>query len=188
MIFGITGQKGSGKDTLGSFLVSEYGYSLTWFAEPLKEALRHGLRMSQEQLYGHQDVKEAIDPRYGVSPRHAMQTLGTEWGRKLIHPDVWVNSCMDKALSGGDWVIPDVRFRNEARAIQKHGGYVIEVIRETTYAEDSHASETSFNRFTPDMTVYNNGSVQDLMEWAKEVLPRHMNHVNPRRRTIHFVR
>lgn len=59
-----------------------------------------------------------------ITPRLALQTLGTEWGRTLS-PDLWVRLAM-KEIDESDrdlWVIPDVRFLNEMEIIrsQPHG-------------------------------------------------------------------
>ncbi len=178
MLIGITGLKGSGKDTLGTILHVSRDYRVTWFAEPIKESLKVALRMSHDQLYGSQALKEQVDPRYGICPRHAMQTFGTEWGRGLINPEVWVICCMDKIDSSPQqsWVIPDVRFANEARAITSRGGKIIEVIRPCARNKDRHPSENGGSRFTPQITIYNTGGVQDLRNLIHREFDRMVTH------------
>lgn len=66
-----------------------------------------------------------------VTPRLALQTLGTEWGRSLSR-DLWVRLALTEiAESEKDlWVIPDVRFRNEVEAIRGiEGGRIVRLTR-----------------------------------------------------------
>jgi hypothetical protein len=81
-----------------------------------------------------------------LTPRKLMQLVGTECGRNIIHPDVWVNATMvdyikaesldgnypskDIVFSRPNWVITDVRFPNEAQAITDRGGINIRIQRE----------------------------------------------------------
>jgi hypothetical protein len=83
-----------------------------------------------------------------LTPRYALQTLGTEWGRNC-YTNTWVDYAIRVAsrLEAG-WeysapmgvcgqqlhkytgiAIPDVRFKNEVAAIKKAGGVVIRVDR-----------------------------------------------------------
>ena len=101
-LIGITGPAQCGKDTVADYLIERLGYAKASFADPLKKMLEAGLGLNAAQLYG--PDKEAIAPRYGCSPRHIMQTLGTEWGRERVHPDIWVRAMvaqMDDEGFGG---------------------------------------------------------------------------------------
>ena len=84
LVIGIAGPARCGKDTAADFIIEEHPqYVKASFADPLKDMLRVGLGLNAAQLYGND--KEGVDHRYECSPRHIMQTLGTEWGRQLIH-------------------------------------------------------------------------------------------------------
>ena len=97
MIVGITGFKGSGKSTVAN-VFTQHGYAYKPFAGPLKAmlmALLLGAEVPQElavrALYG--DLKESpMESLGGRTARHAMQTLGTEWGRDLISPSLWTDA------------------------------------------------------------------------------------------------
>ena len=57
--------------------------------------------------------------------------MGTEAGRGVFHPDLWVHTVMrrcDRAPQN-NYVIADVRFPNEIQAIRDSGGKVIRVRR-----------------------------------------------------------
>jgi len=105
----------------------------------------------KEKLY---DVWEdtAISDKI-LTPRKLMQLLGTEAGRNIIHPDIWVNALFadykpsidktGKALptdsykgvslnyKKSDWIIPDMRFLNELDGVRKRNGITIRIERQT---------------------------------------------------------
>jgi hypothetical protein len=83
-----------------------------------------------------------------LTPRLLLQLLGTEAGREIIHPDIWVNSLMSECVeaeivkvNGGtyqsgdlhvgypNWIITDVRFPNELDAIRNKDGLTIRIER-----------------------------------------------------------
>lgn len=62
------------------------------------------------------------------------------------------------------WVIPDVRFPDEAEAIKREGGTVIKVVRPgLERPADGHASETSVDEVVEDHLVQNDGTLGDLV-------------------------
>jgi hypothetical protein len=67
----------------------------------------------------------------GLTPRYALQTLGTEWGRAQ-DPDMWFKYAdADATQRGvkGYCVVSDVRFLNEGAFLQSKGAPLIEVLR-----------------------------------------------------------
>ena len=74
-----------------------------------------------------------------LTPRKLLQLLGTEAGRQIIHPNIWVNALFadyretvdfDNNLPPNtNWIITDVRFPNEAQAIKDRGGILIRINR-----------------------------------------------------------
>lgn len=84
----------------------------------------------------------------GITPRRALQTLGTDWGRKKVGPDVWINAALTRALfhiqEGAPLVvISDGRFENEIDRTREAGGKVL-LIEAPGIADkpgDEHASE-----------------------------------------------
>src|SRR6516164_9279263 len=88
-VVGFAGRMHSGKTTAALELI-RYGFVRVRFAGPLKSML-HALGLTPAELDG--DLKEQPCALLGgVTPRHAQQTLGTEWGRACITPEVWVNA------------------------------------------------------------------------------------------------
>lgn len=104
------------------------------------------------------------------TPRDLLQLLGTECGRDIIHPNIWVNALFNEykietkssrpfhllelmSEEGDDikfnevypnWIITDVRFPNELEAIKSRGGINIRV--NSTYVKYSDGSYRARNK------------------------------------------
>ena len=166
-LIGIAGKKRSGKNTAADILTQFGGYSQFSFANPLKamlETLLHQLNIDPDTRYKmlHGDLKEMPCPQLcGKSTRHALQTLGTEWGRDCIDRDFWVTACIQRAKLVPKAVITDVRFYNEAQGIREAGGIIIMLERnESLKQQDDHPSEDM--DFVGDYVIFNNSSVARL--------------------------
>jgi hypothetical protein len=172
-LIGITGRKGSGKDTVGAILRTLYGYRTLAYADPLKRACRDIYGLTVEQTDGPLAVKEAVDPRWGLSPREIMQRFGTEVGRS-IHTETWTRAAMLRVeAEPGWWAITDVRFDNEAEVIHARGGIVLRVDRpglgEGVGA--GHASE-AVEQIPVDFVIVNDGTMLDLAGKVRAILDR----------------
>ena len=158
---------GCGKTTVADLLIE---HQCMPFAAPLKRAVWDmliDLGVFESFRYVYAD-KEAIIPEIGVSARHMMQTLGTEWGRACIHPDFWVMIARAKAerilADGGSVVIDDVRFPNEAAMIRELGGELWRIERPGVIYSGDHSSEGGLEGITPDRVIVNDGSIDQLKE------------------------
>lgn len=144
ILIGFSGPKGVGKTSLARAVHEVFGPGavIASFAGPIKEML--GCVIGARAMTNEKDSKP--EELCGKSVRHALQTLGTEWGREMIGPDVWLRVCRSRWRSlraHGDAVfVDDVRFANESEAIRDDGGFVIDVRRAGFSASlDAHASE-----------------------------------------------
>lgn len=117
---------GSGKSTAAQHLVEQHRFVRLAFATPLKamaSALLLNAGLPDEEVYDRVQGsrKEEIIPVLGISSRRLQQLLGTEFGRKMIHEDIWVNLTLANARSyldrGISVVIDDMRFPNEYHAV-----------------------------------------------------------------------
>jgi hypothetical protein len=223
VIIGISGQAGSGKDVVASDLVKNHRFVQVALADPVKRAARHVYDFSVEQLWGPSPKRAEPDTRYprehgpwteddkclccGVAwgqeakkkqcyltPRFAIQTLGTEWGRGC-YLDTWVDYTIRtaKRLLGPQgeelrydpvdgiieaplrerWraqgvVVSDIRFRNELDAIRAAGSKLWRVRRVGHEKPKwNHTSETEQQGFKDeefDVVLKNNGTLADLHE------------------------
>tara|TARA_B100001093_G_scaffold515731_1_gene592758 strand:+ start:1035 stop:1511 length:477 start_codon:yes stop_codon:yes gene_type:complete len=141
-LIALTGAKGVGKSTYGKFLAGENGVVLS-FATPIK----HMLRCLVDDKYVFGDKKDE-ETYLGVTGRHLLQTLGTEWGRQLIDRDIWVKA-MRHTLTDAMFeeyspvVIDDLRFENEAKMVRDLNGEIWRIDRKRFIpANDNHISES----------------------------------------------
>jgi len=133
-VVGLLARAGHGKTTLARYLEARYKVKIVSLASPLKKIAKAVFSFTDEQLYGTQAQKEAIDPRYGFSPRIALQRLGTEGIRENLGPDVWCESLRGRVREdflrtapanditprpGAVYAVDDERFPNEAEFIVK---------------------------------------------------------------------
>jgi hypothetical protein len=169
MIIGIAGHARHGKDSTADIIVKHFGYKKYALADVMKDACRVVFGWDDRHLYG--ELKDVVDPAFGISPRHALQSLGTQWGQwELSKYDsfsdvtgrkLWVNSLLAKI--DGNAVISDVRFPHEAEAIKERGGIII-MVRRTFSIDLSHESERAVDEIHADYTIQNRGTLVDL-EW-----------------------
>jgi hypothetical protein len=96
------------------------------------------------QYYSAKQFNEEMLPEYQVqaeliktTPRDILQSLGTDYGRKMLHPDIWINSLFADYHSGvkmsdyteSKWIITDSRFPNDVERVKSLGGICIRVNR-----------------------------------------------------------
>ena len=111
-VIGLHGRARSGKDTVANFILAQRGGYIYSFADPIR-AMLVPLGIDMRDPYW-QERKEEVIPAIGASPRRMMQTLGTEWGRELINPELWLILAKQLLLNcGPGMVIADVRFAVE---------------------------------------------------------------------------
>jgi hypothetical protein len=171
MLIGLCGPAGAGKNTVAEFLTDSDGCTLVQmaFADPLYECVSTITGLPVAKLKD-RDVKETILPWLGKSPRQMLQTLGTEWGRGTVHPEIWIRITMERAKPemtvGRGVVITDVRFDNEAQAIIDAGGEAWKVTRPgwRCLADEAaaHQSEAGVSDHLIARTIDNSGSLDEL--------------------------
>ena len=165
---------GSGKSTVANMT---WDFKKISFASPTREfcaKLVSALGHDGVSLFQDTDKKEERIAEIGVSPRQMMQTLGTEWGRSCIHPELWVmvaaGAVEQQRKLGRDVVIDDVRFPNEAEMIRRLGGELWLVDRPDVVYDGDHASEGALADVVPDAVINNSGSLEQLREVVAALL------------------
>lgn len=170
-LIGFCGPAFSGKSLAAERLIRKWRFQRVRFAGPLKAMMR-ALGLTEDQVDG-TGKETSSDLLGGMTPRQAMQLLGTEWGRELIHAEIWISAWQHAvddlhALRQQDdapvrlVVCDDVRFANEARAIRARSGIVVKIDRPGAGSASGacHASEQL--AFEPDITIQNNGTRADF--------------------------
>lgn len=174
IVIGITGPKRAGKDTAARIIrqcLAEYDQELyigqVYFADPMYDMLAAFVGRKTVERLRHSDVKdtEIIEP-FGCTLRHMAQTLGTEWGRNLIHNNAWVLSIHRKIeaaaaqelpenTDGVVVIIPDVRFPNEAEYVNNNG-FLLHISRpDVVKAGETHESENGVDTHENDCVIHN---------------------------------
>jgi rhodanese-related sulfurtransferase len=105
--------------------------------------------------------------------------MGTDCGRQILHPNIWVNATIepykqqirwinadsDNKNKFNDWVISDVRFPNEVEAMEELGGIAIRIERDSIIPSDKeHESETALDNYPFTYVLKNNGTKEELLE------------------------
>ena len=152
-IIGLAGRARSGKDTVATLFGKTH--RVVRFAQPIKEAVK--------ALYGwsgiamETDIKDAVDPNWGVSPRSAMVHVA-QTTRMFVANDFFVKRLFD-SWEGDPIVIPDVRYKPEVDAIHARGGITIKITREGIH---KHDIEFTVDELETTYEITNNGSLDGL--------------------------
>jgi energy-coupling factor transporter ATP-binding protein EcfA2 len=170
------GSKGSGKTTL-SKLLTPYDWKQTSFATPIKRMiatllLDQGVSGNDvsSMLYG--ENKETPTPFLNYkTPRHAMQTLGSEW-RDLIGRNLWLDIWKRTInLKFEKIIVDDSRFIHETNFVKSLGGKVILIQRQELNSFDLHISEQEFIKIKPDFIINNFWQPESMLDQLINHLP-----------------
>lgn len=140
MIIGLVGFIGAGKNTAAMFY-EQKGFRKIAFADKLKDVLSVVFGWDRTLLEGEtkesREFRETVDPYWStiigepITPRLMMQRVGTDAFRKLVHTDIWVHALEREILEhpDTDFIIPDVRFMNEANMVRSNSGKIYHIQR-----------------------------------------------------------
>lgn len=179
VILGLVGYAGAGKDTAADALPE---FERVAFADPLRTAAGalFGLEMP---VPPHLKTAPGLT---GVSYRRGLQVLGTDVVRdqfSTLFPELkwpssehWIHLLKARLDPAKDYIITDVRFPNEAAAIQAWGGFLVLIHRDTFDAgrADLHPSETGVAEIARSeslvqFVVYNDSTTTRLHEKMHDV-------------------
>lgn len=172
-LIGLTGLGGAGKDAVAEILVRELGYTRLAFADSLKSIaemldpyIYSDTRLSDVLEQGGWDYAKNTYPE----ARRFLQQLGVsvrQWDQSF-----WVKIVVDQVWPGSNYVIADVRFPDEAEAIEGDGGRVYRVERAghtgIAGANGSHVTETALADWVFPV-IHNDGSLADLERTVLEM-------------------
>jgi hypothetical protein len=164
-IIGFAGYIGAGK-TLAASMVPE-SHHLQW-ADAIYRGLSAMLDVPEEVLRCRAQKEAAVEVGgLRLIPRNLLRTLGTEWGRQWVTPDLWVALTMRRVESLADAVdahtfsICGTRFPNEVAAIRERGGEVWWVDRPGVTA-GPHASDRQIGPDDCDRVIVNEAGIEEL--------------------------
>jgi hypothetical protein len=115
-------------------------------------------------------IRDILEGREIETLRELMQLIGTDICRSL-DPDFFTklgSSSIDRWSSINEPVIiTDIRFPNEVKEIKNRNGLIVQIVRPGEIDEDSHESENQ--SLKADITIINNGSIEELQTKLKEI-------------------
>ena len=179
LVVALAGPINAGKSLVASMLPAMH---LQW-ADPIYAGLSAMLGVPDEWLRSRVNKDTSID-WLGVSPRFLLRTLGTEWGRDIVDPDVWVKLTdmrIERAAASGQqsFAVCGTRFPNEARLVRARGGEVWWINRGVSVsAAPQHRSDAMLVESDCDRVIDNTGTIDQLRvaveaAWAQYEERRH---------------
>lgn len=188
-LIALGGRLRSGKDTVADHLVDAHGFVKMGMSDVLNEALLKlnpwipketlgpvvGTTVTSLERYQTlHDRVGYVEAKKNSEVRRLLQVLGTEVGREMIDPNVWVDMArrdIEGYLdSGRSVVITAVRFPNEIEMIRALGGTTVWIeraveARGASEAVSGHASEQSVSADDFEYVIENNSTIAEL--WAR---------------------
>jgi hypothetical protein len=138
---------------------------------------------SYEQLSAH---KKTYWNLVKLTPRMILQQFGTQGGRMVIHPNIWVNALFADFIPRipylatntwpdhqSKWIITDVRFpENEGKAVKDRGGLLIGIKRHFALKHPEYAFRAYEDRpyEVPTMLMNDNEKLFDSLNHESEIV------------------
>ena len=194
MIIGICGLIGCGKGTVGDILVDDYGFTKLSFADKLKDGVATVFNWDRAMLEGDtvesREWRETQDDFWTretgrtITPRLVLQEFGTDCMRHGFDDGIWVSLVKQELVRypNKNFVIPDVRFPNEANMIKSIHGEVWRVRRGQdpvwmrmyqdigVEPKDVHESEWRWAKVDFNHIIYNDLGIDELRSQVKGLL------------------
>lgn len=180
MIIGLAGYAQSGKDEVARILVEEYGFTRVAFADKIRE-LAYELNPIVEG-YEEYDLIQPVYLREWVDEkgwdrakvkepeiRRILQNLGVA-GRKVFGDNHWIVEAYKGMDLDTNYVITDVRFKNEMEWVQAFNGNVWRIIRPGVGPVNDHISETELDSHEVDTKILNTGTLDDLRSIVRDLM------------------
>lgn len=178
MIISLVGYKGVGKDTTALFLIKNFGFIQYSFALPVKKALCEIFNWDMSVF--EYPTKEIVDEKYGISPRQAMITLGTDYAQHMLcnmfpkfkeitGNSIWVQKFISFVSSNNDKniVISDTRFHHEVKALKDFNATFVRISNKRILPDLSHESEKYVSDIKCDFEIRNDSTIEQLDKEVK---------------------
>jgi hypothetical protein len=125
MLIGLAGNLGCGKNYIGEKIINKK------LLNSLVIGFGDHVKIEAGRLFGFSFHELFIEKN--VISRKKLQSFATEENRDILGEDTWVNALfmwinLFSTRGFDNFIIPDVRFENEAKLIKKNGGILIKVI------------------------------------------------------------
>jgi hypothetical protein len=171
MLVGLIGYKNSGKTSISKryFELFNPNVNMIGFSNPLYRMLGVlGISEREIQIKANREVPH---PKLGgKSIQFALNSLGTNWGRKMIYENIWVDRSLDSVDPTVVNIADNIRFPNEFSAIQERGGLTVAIINPTV-SDDGTEPEAHVKKLQneAEVMIYNDPLIMTLDDCAKEL-------------------
>ena len=165
-LIGISGKKKTGKTTIAEYIQSLYPdrVVIISFADSLKDEVCEAGGITRKFLEDNKDDFRLI-----------LQGWGTDFRRKHHGTDYWIRKYLSKMLrltNNAIVISPDMRFVNEAEAVQGING-ILWRVQNSVDSFDTHISETSLDNWKEwDAIIDNNDSLETLKQTITTLLKK----------------
>jgi hypothetical protein len=188
MIIGLVGFIGVGKSTVSEMLYDEHGFKAFAFADTLKDVVSTMFGWNRELIEGDtkasREFRDTVDPwwtdrlGFNVTPRLALQLVGTDACRAGVSDKIWI-TCLERKISthlSENLVITDCRFKNEIDMVRRLGGKIVWVKRGPYPTSDElnmmHISSKEWATEPVDYALNNDGTREELSDSVTEMLTK----------------
>jgi len=155
MIVAISGKIGSGKSHISKHIRTELpnlDFKNKSFGYDVKKIVSYLTGINMKTILSRK-AKSIFLSEWNMTIGEMFQKVGTDCMRDNLHNNTWVLSMFSKYDDGLNWVIDDVRFRNEANYIKERGGIIIRLegdpknVRAFDKRDPNHKSEIELDNY-----------------------------------------
>jgi hypothetical protein len=121
-----------------------------------------------------------------LTRRKLLQLIGTDCGRNIVHPNIWVNSLfadyypypiINSTHCVSNWIITDMRFPNELKAVKDRGGISIRVNRLIDKVVYVIENDQPFVNWYGTVESYNGNNFFNIRNQVDDVVLVHKNQI-----------
>jgi hypothetical protein len=188
MLIGLGGWKGSGKDTVADAIVAARPNEFVKIG--MSDALHEAMLALNPIVYPGSPLTPSLTYSEAVAThgyvrakalfpeaRRLLQALGTDVGRNLLAPDLWVEKMRTRAEErmeyGYSVLVTGIRYPNELEALHALNGITVWVDRPglNPPSTEAHDSETSVTEQDFDVVISNDSDLEALRAAAVDAVP-----------------
>jgi dephospho-CoA kinase len=204
LVIAVSGKMQHGKDSIGNYLIAKYGFKALRFADKVKEICinydnstpksreRWNKKIAREVLNNELRADEidklmqrvcpdvwrrgTHEDYYTIKPEWArLQMQGFAQGMRDLDSDCWVRYVLRKCVKEqGRWVITDLRYKNEAFAIDvSEDAQIWRVVRPIPPSTGAnHVSECDLDSYPFEIFINNDGTIEELYKRVDKIIKK----------------
>ena len=169
MLIVFSGYRGSGKDTIGKWLVENHNFKRLAFADAVKTYASKLCELDPE-LFFDISKKDTLIPEFNATPRDITIHIGQM--AKGISVDIWAKKIAKKIQNDPkqDYVITDCRFPIELETMKELGAVSIWIKRSENIKNE--ITENSLSEKDCDFMLDNRHTLEDAYEVMLDLIEK----------------